>query len=81
MLQLRQPTKNDLDAHEMLKARLRINGTSLAQLSRELGVTDSALTLVGKRMCRSRKIERALADALGVTPESLFPDHGEGEPK
>jgi lambda repressor-like predicted transcriptional regulator len=76
---MRQPSKSDLDAHERTKAELRIRGTSLARLARELGVTDSALTLVGKRMCRSRKIEKALADALGVAPAALFPDHSEGE--
>ncbi len=78
---MRQPTKSDLDAHERMKAELRIRGTSLAQLARDLRVTDSALTLVGKRMCRSQKIEKALADALGVAPEALFPDLKEGGAK
>lgn len=70
---MRTPTKEDLDAHERLKAELRIRGTSLAQISRELGVSDSALTLVGKRMCRSKRIEKALARAMGMPPEELFP--------
>ena len=66
---MRTPTKADLDAHERLKAELRIRGTSLAQISRDLGVSDSALTLVGKRMCRSQRIEKALALAVGASPE------------
>ena len=70
---MRTPTKADLDAHELLKAELRIRGTSLAQIARELGVSDSALTLVGKRMCRSQRIEAALAVAVGVSPQDLFP--------
>ncbi len=73
------PTRKDLIAHERMKAELRIRGTSLAQLARELGVTDSALTLVGKRISRSKKIEQALADALGDRREVLFPDKREGE--
>lgn len=71
---MRQPSKKSLDAHERLKAELRIRGTSLAQISRDLGVTDSALSLVGKGFHRSRRIEKALADAVGTTPEALFPD-------
>ncbi|MBL3596672.1 helix-turn-helix domain-containing protein [Rhodovulum sulfidophilum] len=76
---MRTPTKADLDAHERLKAELRIRGTSLAQISRELGVSDSALTLVGKRMCRSQRIEEALALAVGKAPEDLFPASREGD--
>ena len=74
---MRTPTKADLDAHERLKAELRIRGTSLAQISRELGVSDSALTLVGKRMCRSQRIEEALAHAVGRSPKELLPIHAE----
>ncbi|MEK0165643.1 helix-turn-helix domain-containing protein [Phaeobacter sp. A36a-5a] len=71
---MRQPTKQQLDRHERLRADLRVRGSSLTKIARELGVTDSAVTLVGKRMCRSAKIEQALADALQTTPEQLFPD-------
>jgi len=74
---MRTPTKADLDAHERLKAELRMRGTSLVQISRDLGVSDSALTLVGKRMCRSQRIEKALALAVGTSPEDLFPDFQE----
>lgn len=70
---MRKPTKQELAAHERLKAELRIRGTSLARIARELGVTDSALSLVGKGYHRSSRIEKALADAVGVTAEELFP--------
>jgi hypothetical protein len=33
--------------------------------------------LVGKRMCRSQRIEKALALAVGASPEDLFPDFQE----
>lgn len=76
---MRQPSKLSLDAHERLKAELRIRGSSLAQISRDLGVSDSALSLVGKGYHRSRRIEKALADAVGSTPEALFPDRYRGD--
>lgn len=75
---MRIPTKAGLDAHERLKAELRIRGTSLAQLARDLGVSDTSLSLVGKGYHRSARIERALAEALGTTPEALFPDRYQG---
>lgn len=75
---MRTPSKQDLDAHERLKAELRIRGTSLARIARELGVSDAALSLVGKGYNRSRRIERALADAAGVSPEALFPERYQG---
>ena len=78
---MHRPTKDNLDAHERLKADLRIRGTSLAQIARDLGVTDSAVTLVGKGFNRSRKIEAALSEAVGTTPEQLFPDRDEGRTK
>lgn len=70
---MRKPSNQELAAHERLKAELRIRGTSLARIARELGVTDSALSLVGKGYHRSSRIEKALADAVGVTAEELFP--------
>jgi Ner family transcriptional regulator len=76
---MRQPSKQALDTHERLKAELRIRGTSLAEIARDLGVSDAALTLVGKGFHRSRRIEKALADAVGMQLETLFPDRYKGD--
>lgn len=75
---MRTPSKQNLDAHERLRAELHIRGTSLARIARELGVSDAALTLVGKGGNLSRRIEKALARAVGITPEALFPDRYQG---
>lgn len=79
---MRQPSRQDLAAHERLKAELRIRGTSLAQIARDLAVSDASVTLVGKGFQRSARIERALAQAVGTTPEALFPGryHQGGKP-
>ncbi len=76
---MRKPTKAQIATHERMKAELRIRGTSLAKLARELGVSDSALTLVGKRMTKSNRIEKALANALGVEQADLFPPEADGK--
>lgn len=69
---MRQPSRQDLAAHDRLKAELRIRGNSLAQIARDLAVSYASVTPVGKGFQRSSRIERALAEAVGMTPEALF---------
>jgi lambda repressor-like predicted transcriptional regulator len=66
--------KSAFEQHQRLKAELRIRQTSLAEIGRELGVSGTSMSLVGLGKHRSRRIERAIADALGTTPETLYPD-------
>ena len=68
-------------SHERLRAELRIRGTSLAQIARDLGVTKTTVSLVALGKQRSRRVERALADAMTTTPAELFPDRYAGEAK
>ena len=60
--------------HERLKMELRLRGKSIASVARELDVFRSSVTLVSQGLRRSEKIERALAEAIGLTPQELFPD-------
>ncbi|MER5173716.1 helix-turn-helix domain-containing protein [Thioclava kandeliae] len=60
--------------HERLKMELRLRGKSIASIARELDVFRSSVTLVSQGLRRSEKIERALAEAIGMTPQELFPD-------
>ncbi|MDF2143284.1 helix-turn-helix domain-containing protein [Paenirhodobacter sp. CAU 1674] len=53
---------------------LRLRGKSIASVARDLDVLRSTVTLVSQGLRRSSKIEHALADAIGTTPEALFPD-------
>jgi len=54
--------------------RLRLKGSSLAQIARELDVTPTTVTIVCQGFRRSRRIEAAIATRLGVAPERLWPD-------
>jgi Ner family transcriptional regulator len=60
--------------HELIKFRLRAKGTSLADIARKLGVSRSVVTRVSKGTGTSAPISRAIADALGESVESVFPD-------
>ena len=63
-----------LEQHERIKMQLRVAGSSLAEVARELGVAGSTVTSVSQGYRRSRRIESAIADKLGVALDSLWPD-------
>lgn len=54
--------------------RLRLAGSSLAEVARELSVAGTTVTSVSQGYRRSRRIESAIATKLGVQPGSLWPD-------
>jgi len=69
--------------HTQIKYALNMRGSSLAQVANFLGLSQSTVTQVSQGRGRSRRVESALASALGTTPEQLFPDrynNKEGEP-
>lgn len=66
--------KSAFERHERLKAELRIRGTSLAKIGRNLGISGTSMSLVGLGKHRSRRIEQAIVDALGTTPDQIYPE-------
>lgn len=64
---------SDVNKRELVKARLRTNGTSMSQIGRELGLKPSTISSVVAG-ARSQKVERAIADALKTDPEKLWPE-------
>lgn len=63
-----------LRQHERIKMRLRLCGSSLAEVARELGVARTTVTSVSQGYRRSRRIESAIADKLGQPTERVWPD-------
>lgn len=62
------------EQHEYIKMRLRLVGSSLAIIARELGIQPTTVTAASLGKRRSRRIETAIADRLGVTPRALWPE-------
>lgn len=60
--------------HERLKARLRLAGTSLAQVARDLDVRPTTVTSVSLGTSRSKRIEQHIAKVLSTSPERLWPE-------
>lgn len=54
--------------------RLRLAGSSLANIARELSVARASVTAVSVGTHRSRRIEAAIAAKLGETPQQLWPE-------
>ena len=62
------------ERHEQIKEGLYAKGSSLKDIARDLGVSSAAISLVSMGRSRSQRIERALAQKLGIAPERLFPE-------
>lgn len=67
-----------LEQHERIKMQLRLVGSSLSAVARELGVRATTVTCVSQGYRRSRRIEAAIADKLGLLPDRLWTDRAYG---
>jgi len=56
---------------EYIKYQLRLRGTTLAEISRELGVSTATMSQVCLGVRRSDRVLSAIADRLGVSLEAL----------
>lgn len=64
-----------LSTPALVRAAVRLRGTSLAQLSVRYGYHRDAFTqALRDRRYRSRRIEQILARFLGVAPSDIWPD-------
>lgn len=70
---------DDEFCHEMIRARLRLAGTSFSDIARELGITPASVSLVSQGLRRSRPVQQVIADKLGTTPERIWPERYEQE--
>jgi Ner family transcriptional regulator len=64
----------DIETHEIVKARLRIVGTSLSAIARELSVSHSTVTIVSQGHRKSARIQEMIASKIGVDPQDIWPD-------
>lgn len=60
--------------HARIKSALSLKRISLSDIARSLAVTPSTVSIVSRGFRRSRRVERAIADALGQRPEEIWPD-------
>ncbi|OHD26102.1 MAG: hypothetical protein A2Y38_15550 [Spirochaetes bacterium GWB1_59_5] len=67
-----QPPKKDAERRAWIKYQLELRGYNFASIARELGVDRSAPKSVFSK--HYPKMERAIAERLGLTAEELWPE-------
>ncbi|WP_420709766.1 helix-turn-helix domain-containing protein [Brevundimonas sp. SL130] len=60
--------------HAKIKNALNLKGMSLSDIARSLDVSPSSVSIVSRGFRRSKRIEQAIADALGQAPQTVWPD-------
>ena len=60
--------------HARIKSALSLKRISLSDIARTLAVTPSTVSIVSRGFRRSRRVEQAIAEGLGQTPEEVWPD-------
>ncbi|MCK0121069.1 helix-turn-helix domain-containing protein [Loktanella sp. F6476L] len=63
-----------LRRHELIKSQLKLSGSSLAELGRELELKSETMTTVSKGRGKSRRVQLHIAKALGLEPSTLWPE-------
>lgn len=63
-----------LRRHEFIKSSLRVAGTSLAELGRELGLKNGTMSSVSRGHGQSKRVQIKIASALNMPVWQLFPE-------
>lgn len=64
--------RNPAERRAWVCYQLRLRGDSLSAIARRIGVSHQAVS--NAMMTPSKDIEQAIAEAIGLTPEQLFPE-------
>lgn len=59
--------------HTRIKGALELRGLSLSSIARDLDVAPTTVSIVSRGIRRSRRIEAAIAQAIGCEPAMLWP--------
>lgn len=60
--------------HARIKGALALKGLTLSSIARDLKVAPGTVSIVSRGFRRSRRIESAIAIALGCAPSDLWPE-------
>ncbi|MGH6763971.1 MAG: helix-turn-helix domain-containing protein [Phyllobacterium sp.] len=63
----------DIEQHDAIKRRLRARRITFVSIAQELGVSPVTVTRVSQGYRKSDRIQRSIAEKLGVSPEVLWP--------
>lgn len=60
--------------HQWIKLALKKRGLSMSEIARRLDVQPTTVCMVSRGVGRSRRIEYAIAEAIGFAPDQVWPD-------
>lgn len=60
--------------HQWIRVALKKRGLSMSDIARRLEVQPTTVCMVSRGAGRSRRIEQAIADAIGFRPDEIWPD-------
>lgn len=63
----------DEERHLWIKKTLHARGLTFSGIARDQEVAATTISIVSRGYRRSRRLEKAIAEALGMTPELLWP--------
>lgn len=72
-----QGPRQDPARHDHIKRSLKAAGSSIRELSAEIGVAASTLTIVSQGYRTSHRVQNGIAQKLGMKAEELFPERYE----
>jgi lambda repressor-like predicted transcriptional regulator len=71
---MKKPANRETIRHEMVKYQLGIRGLTFSTIANEMGVHPSSVSSVSRSTRRSKRLASALAQAIDLAPEDLFPE-------
>ncbi|WP_303713518.1 helix-turn-helix domain-containing protein [Brevundimonas naejangsanensis] len=60
--------------HHWIRTALKKRGLSMTDIARRLDVTPTTVCMVSRGAGRSRRVEQAIADAIGFGPHEIWPE-------
>lgn len=65
---------DSLVRHKEIRDALKARGLTISDVARQLGLSQATITTVSQGYRRSTRVERHLADLLGTSCATLFPE-------
>lgn len=72
--QRRSFSEDRMIRHQEIRDALKARGLTISDVARQLGLSQATITTVSQGYRRSARVERHLAELLGMTCATLFPE-------
>jgi len=67
-------SQDSMIRHREIRDALKARGLTISDVARQLGLSQATITTVSQGYRRSARVERHLAELLGTTCSTLFPE-------